>query len=191
MANDEISLRVNETTEFLNAISMFRSFLVQSNDDSYYLKWSIIAAHNSLQALMVLALKGTSNLQVIKWKNKEYRGKSQYEILSDSDQKLDNFLNLFEKIKSMEYMQDETFVDVDGEVTEQIVNLNETRNNFIHYLPCSWSLSADFANQILAASIYVICFLLQSCTFAVKNFNQEELCFIRTQIDLCNSILQR
>lgn len=90
--------RVTEASEAQNALSMLHFFLEHSKTNIYFLKWSIIAAHNGLQCLMVLALGGTSALQVIKWKN-EYNSISQYEILTDANMKLDNFLELYKKYK--------------------------------------------------------------------------------------------
>jgi hypothetical protein len=191
MTNNEMYFRVNEVSESLNAISMFKTFLVQCKENQYYLKWAIIAAHNSLQAFMVLALEGTSSLQIIKWNDKKYRDKTHYEILSDPDKKLDNFLYLFDKIKSSEYMQNGKYIDEDGRVTDLVGDLNEIRNKFIHYLPCSWALSIQLVNQILAAVINVISYLAQNSTEVIRNFNEQELDYINEQLDECSSLINK
>jgi len=189
MSKGEIFLEFNEISEAFDGICKLRSFLELSTDNPYYLKWTIIAAHNSLQAFMVLALQGTSSLQVIKWNEKKYKDKSHYEILSDPDIKLDNFLFLFNKLKSSDYMNNEKYIDEDGRVTDLVSDLNEIRNKFIHYLPCYWSLSIQLVIQTLAAAINVISFLTQRSTEVMKNFNEQELHFISEQIDECISLL--
>lgn len=190
MTKDEMYFRVNEASEFLNAINMLKEFLAQSEKNEYYLKWTVIAAHNALQGLMVIALKGTSSLQVIRWE-KTYYDKSAYEVLTDPNIKLDNFLKLFGKIKSNKYMQNDTFIDESGEVTFSINELNNIRNQFVHYLPCSWSISVLLVYHILADVIKVIAFLIQKCTEVRRNYNEQELCKIDEVIEECNLLLNK
>lgn len=190
MTKDEMYFRVNEASESLNAINMLKEFLAQSEKNEYYLKWTVIAAHNALQGLMVIALKGTSSLQVIRWE-KTYYDKSAYEVLTDPNIKLDNFLKLFGKIKSNKYMQNDTFIDESGEVTFSINELNNIRNQFIHYLPCSWSISVLLVYHILADVIKVIAFLIQKCTEVRRNYNEQELCKIDEVIEECNLLLNK
>jgi len=47
-------------------------FILEVQEDDYNWKWAIIALHNSTQAFMVLALQGTSPLNVIKDPQKSF-----------------------------------------------------------------------------------------------------------------------
>ena len=96
--------RTSDLSEPYNALRMTEYFISQINEDEYSLKWSIISMHNSLQGFMVLALRGTSDLSVLKY-SKKNKGKSTYNILINPDNQLDYFLNLFGKIQKDKYMQ--------------------------------------------------------------------------------------
>ncbi len=181
--------RVNEMLEPLNALMMTEEFLEHSEKDIYYLKWAIIAAHNALQGFMVLALKGTSNLQIIKWKEKEYKHKSAYEVLSDPKQELCCFLELFRRIRTNECMHNAAFKDEFGKITESINDLNETRNQFIHYLPLSWSIGTLGVVNILHDTMEVISFLTSNCIEVQRHYEESQLSDINRAIKICNSIL--
>jgi hypothetical protein len=180
--------RVDEVSEPLNAIMMTKEFLERSGQGLYYLKWTLLAVHNALQGFMVLALKGTSNLSIIKWKDK-YDGKSPYEILSDPEQKLCCFTELFKRIKSKKYMQNTVFKDESGKITHSIKELNRIRNQFIHYIPLGWSIGTQGMVDILADSMLVISFLTGSCIAVKRYYEGQQLSEISLAIETCNSIL--
>lgn len=188
MVGSNMFFRVNEMTESQNAIYMLREFLTQAVQDEYYLKWVIIAAHNALQGLMVLALKGTSSLQVIKLEDAD-QCKSAYDLLADPKKKLDSFMGLFKKIKNKKYMQNDIFFDKSGDVADSIKRLNEIRNQFIHYFPCSWSISTFLVYKILTDALKVIIFLTQECSEVKRNFNDQELLNITLVIKECNLLI--
>lgn len=189
MNKSDAFLRVNEQSEPLNAIMMTKEFLERSEQDIYYLKWAIIAAHNALQGFMVLALKGTSNLQIIKCEE-AYNEKSAYEVLSDPKQKLCYFTELFKRIKSNKYMQNAAFKDESGKITYSIKELNETRNQFIHYLPLQWSIETLFVVNILTDTIKIISFLTNNCIEVQRHYDEQQLSEISGAIKRCNSILR-
>lgn len=164
MKNPEAFLRVNVISEYVNAIGSLRTFMYQSKEDYYHLKWSIIAAHISLQTLMVIALKGTSNLEVIKWDKKKYANKTQYEILSDPKAKLDNFLDLFSKIVRKGYLNNSEISHEVDDITTSIILLNDIRNQFIHFLPAAWSIQVDLLKEALLSTIKVQKVLLKHCS---------------------------
>lgn len=188
MNKSDIFLRVDEVSEPLNAVMMAKEFLERSEQDIYYLKWAIIAAHNALQGFMVLALKGTCNLQIIKWK-KAYNEKSAYEILSDSEQELDFFLGLYKKIKSNKYMQNTAFIDESGKTSYSIKELNKIRNQFIHYLPCNWSLETQLMIDALKDTMKVISFLTRNCIEVQRYYDEYQLSEISGAIQSCNLIM--
>ncbi len=190
MENDPLIVRVNEVSEPLNSIVMAREFLERSGQDPYYFKWTIIAMHNALQGFMVLALMGTSSLSIIRWK-KEYNGKTAYEVLADPDKKLVDFLELFKRIQSKQYMQTNEFRGVTDSINSSIEELNRMRNQFIHYLPLGWSIETQGIAQVLLDSLSVITFLTNDCPEATKYYSDSEMLVIEESVAACNSILIR
>jgi hypothetical protein len=75
--------------------------LPRSAENPHYWKWVIIALHNALQGFMVLALRGTSNLNVLTKKSAEEwmaaytRGDNRFPT-----PRLDSFLELYKKIQT-------------------------------------------------------------------------------------------
>lgn len=188
MNRNDAFFRVNEVSEPLNAIMITKESLERSRNDIYYLKWAILATHNALQGFMVLALKCTNNLQIIKWKE-EYNEKSAYEVLSDPKQKLCCFTELFRKIKSNKYMQNTVFKDESGKITYSIKELNRIRDQFIHYLPLQWSIGIQGMANILADTMLVISFLTRNCIEVQRHYEEQQLSDISRAIETCNSIL--
>ena len=97
---NEIYLSTNELLEAVKALETFLNILRLVKGDKYYWKWAIIALHNSIPGFMVCALRGSSNLAVLTpecakaWTDSDQNGKPYPE------EKLDDFLNLYKKIKS-------------------------------------------------------------------------------------------
>lgn len=59
-------LHADERKEAINSLEKTYQFLLEIHEDVYNWKWVIIALHNnSIQAFMVLALQGTTSLNVI------------------------------------------------------------------------------------------------------------------------------
>lgn len=186
---NNIFFRTDNLSEPYNALRMTEYFISQINEDEYNLKWSIISMHNSLQGFMVLALRGTSDLPVIKY-SKKNKGKSVYDILSNPDNQLDYFLNLFDKIQNDKFMRkyigSKTFICEDD--TKQSVEwLNETRNNFIHYLLSAYSIEIESCIFSLSQSNKVINFLLNESGNFSYQYKANE---VQDMNNLINSINQ-
>jgi hypothetical protein len=143
MKEEEIYLRTDERMEAFKALIKTIQFLDESNLDIYNWKWFIISLHNTLQAFMVVALKGSNSLSVMKpehakkWLN-AYETGNQFPTV-----KLDYFTELFNKIKSNEmslFTHSKVFTSTDY-IDVSVRELNELRNKFIHYMPMGWSLN--------------------------------------------------
>ena len=160
--NKPIWLRTDELTEAVNALDAFVSNLMRVMDDPYYWKWAIIALHNSTQGFMVCALRGTNNLAILtpkaakKWmdayeQHKPYPG-----------EELDDFLNLYKKIKGnymMQYIHSQKFLPK-GQQGGSIKRLNSFRNDFIHFIPAGWSIEVSGFPRICEDVIAIIDFLV-------------------------------
>lgn len=182
--------RTDNLSEPYNALRMTEYFISQINEDEYNLKWSIISMHNSLQGFMVLALRGTSGLSVIKH-SKKNRGKSAYDILINSDNQLDYFLNLFDKIQKDKYMQQyvgsKTFICND-DIKRSVEWLNETRNNFIHYLLSGYSIEIESCIFSLFQSNKVINYLLNESGNFLYQYKANEIQDMNNLINRINQI---
>ena len=129
------------TDSFLETVSALEAFadeLRHLDQDLYRWKWGILALHSALQGMMVLALQGSHGLHVLReedaarWLDAHERG-GPY----PDDLKLDDFLCLYDKIKSdlmLMYDHSEKF-QPQGTQGGSVKRLNSLRNEFIHFTP--------------------------------------------------------
>jgi len=110
---------------------------------------------------MVLALKGTAALNVINNPKKTLDaiyGKREY-----PKESLKVFLNLYADIKSYECMNlniNSKFFAGTNETDEAMERLNQFRNKFIHFIPCSWSIEIDGFPKLCNDVISILEFLI-------------------------------
>ncbi len=126
--------------ETVSALEASSDELARVLRDSYRWKWVILALHSILQGMMALALEGGNNLRVLKPKDAK-RWLDAYESGSPlpADLEMDNFLNLYEKIKSdtiLFYVTSKKFTP-EGTQGKSIKDLNRLRNQFVHFTPCT------------------------------------------------------
>lgn len=159
-----IWLRTSELTEAVEGLDAYVSNLKNAKRDSYYWKWAIITLHNSLQGFMVCALRGTSNLAVLsaesarEWMD-AFENNKPY-----PKEKLDDFLNLYKKIKGnymLQYVDSKKFVPK-AQQGSSVRRLNSLRNDFIHFVPCGWSLEVSGVPHICNDIDAIIDFLVHS-----------------------------
>ena len=129
--------------ETVSALEASSDELARVLRDSYRWKWVILALHSALQGMMALALEGSNGLRVLKPKDAK-RWLDAYESGAPlpADLEMDNFLNLYEKIKNdtiLFYVTSKKFTP-EGTQGKSIKDLNRLRNQFIHFTPCSLSL---------------------------------------------------
>ena len=139
-------LTTDESVEAVSDFEMFSEQLKRVIDDPCRWKWAIIALHSGIQGTMVLALKGSNGLNVLREKDKQrwldwYRGGRSDES-HPRDLKLAGFLDLYKRIKGdkmLIYICSQKFVPK-GTQDRSIKLLNELRNKFIHFSPKIWGL---------------------------------------------------
>ncbi|RQW78034.1 MAG: hypothetical protein EHM14_12990 [Methanothrix sp.] len=154
-------LRTNERNEAIRSLYKTHQFILETHQDIYNWKWVIISLHNSAQAFMVLALKGTAALNVINNPKKTLDaiyGKREY-----PKESLKVFLNLYADIKSYECMNlniNSKFFAGTNETDEAMERLNQFRNKFIHFIPCSWSIEIDGFPKLCNDVISILEFLI-------------------------------
>jgi len=157
----DLWLRTDETEEAISGLEMLAETAPSLIADPYRWKWVIISTHNALQGFMVLALRHGNGLLALKdeiaaqWL-KAYREGGKYPV-----EKLDNFLNLYKKVKSdrmLCYGHSEKFKATPNH-NRSVKKLNELRNEFIHFVPKGWSLELTGLPEICLDCLDVIEFL--------------------------------
>lgn len=161
-----IVLRTDARLEAIKSLERLYKFIFEVKADTYQWKWAIIALHNSAQAFMVLALKGTIDFNVLRQdqKNKwiEYFNSQHQLPMPSKKPRLEYFTELYERTKSNEmnmYVNSKPFIG-DLEDDRSIELLNEFRNNFVHFIPCSWIIYIDGLPRICERVVLFIEFLV-------------------------------
>lgn len=135
-------LRTDEYEEAASAAEAAADFSSTVLDDPYRWKWVLIAVHNTVQGFMVLALRRGNGLLALRDDIAAAWLKAHREGGPFPKEKLDNFLNLYAKIKTdaaAGYVHSKRFTP--GPTHDRSMKkLNEFRNKFIHFVPMGWSL---------------------------------------------------
>lgn len=156
----DLWLRTDETIEAISALEMLAETAPSLTEDNYRWKWVIIIIHNALQGFMVLSLRHGNGLLALKDKIAEqclkaYREGDQYPL-----EKLDNFLNLYKKIKNDRIrMANGRIFKATPAHDRAVKKLNELRNEFIHFVPKGWSLGLTNLPEICLRCLEIIEFL--------------------------------
>jgi len=154
-------LRTDERTEAVNSMEKTYQFISEVHVDPYNWKWVIIALHNSTQAFMVLALKGTASLNVIKEPEKSFEAIQHGKEYPKEF--LLNFMKLYKDIKSKNRMTqniNSKCFSCSKEIDDAMEILNDFRNKFIHFIPCSWSIEVTMLPEICKRVLLVVEFLV-------------------------------
>ena len=135
-------LNTNHWVDAVASLETAQEFCSRVTLDEAYWKWALIAVHSGVQGFMVLALEHGNALLAMKndiaarWL-KAHNAGAPY-----PEEKMDFFLNLYEKVKSdavCRYVESKKFVPGPSH-DYSMKKLNELQNNFIHFLPKVWSV---------------------------------------------------
>jgi hypothetical protein len=157
------------TDGFVETVSSFETVsdeLVKISTDPYRWKWVVLAMHSGLQGMMVLALQGSNGLHVLKNEDAK-RWLDAYEngVSLPTDLQLDQFINLYKKIKSdlmLLYVNSNKF-QPEGTQGNSIKFLNRTRNEYVHFTPKLWVLELNGLPDILLDNLDIAEFLAWHC----------------------------
>ncbi len=153
-------LETDEFEEITNSIELLSSQSSQL-EDKYQWKWVILSMHSTLQGFMVIGLRDSAGLNILKdgiakkWL-RAYRNGDPYPV-----EKLDSFLNLYEKIKSdrmLRFGHSRIYESTEGN-DRSVKMLNTLRNDFIHFVPKGWLLEVTGLPKICLDCIEIIEFL--------------------------------
>ena len=154
-------LRTDEQEEAIRSLEWAELQARTLDTDAYAWKWVLIALHNAMQGFMVLALWNGNGLLALrpsvakKWV-KAYESDGPFPA-----EKLDEFLNLYLKVKdpaNFHTIGAGPF-EPGGTHDQSMSRLNEFRNMFTHFTPKGWSLELAGLPQICLDVLEVMTFL--------------------------------
>jgi hypothetical protein len=149
--------RTDEKKEAFECLKFANKTIDEVAADPYYWKWVIIAVHGALQATMVLALTGSTQLRVLSEKSKKEVAERE-----DGVRKLADFMDLYRMVKrkrDMEIFIHSEVLEPPGGMDEDVAYLHRLRNNFTHFLPSGWSIRIDELPRVLDSCVSIIAFL--------------------------------
>lgn len=161
MPTSEHWLHTDEHEEAVSALKTVAEWSGQIEGDILLWRWLTVALHNTIQGFMVLALRGSDGFLPLKdnvasqWLS-AYREGGDYPV-----EKLDSFLNLYKKVKSKKmlyFIHSKRVVATDTQ-DRSVKKLNAIRNEFIHFLPRSWSLEVSGLPKICLDCLALVEFL--------------------------------
>ena len=135
-------LRTDEHEEAVRSLEWAEQQARAVRDDPYQWKWVLISLHNAVQGFMVLSLWNGNGLLALRDEvAKKWLAARENKKPYPAD-KLDNFLNLYGKVKNIDNFQTIGATSfVPGETHDKsLARLNAFRNEFIHFTPKGWSL---------------------------------------------------
>ena len=154
-------LRTDEQEEAVRSLEWAELQARTLATDAYAWKWVLIALHNAMQGFMVLALWNGNGLLALRPKVAK-KWLEAYESGGPFPaEKLDEFLNLYLKVKDPENFHTiGTGPFVPAGTHDQSMNyLNEFRNMFTHFTPKGWSLELAGLPRICLNTLEVMNFL--------------------------------
>jgi hypothetical protein len=95
----DLWLSTDESVEAVLSLEMVSETLPKVLDNIHYWKWVLIALHNALQGYIVLALKGSGGLNILKECAQRWIAAERREDDVFPERKLDNFLNFIRKLR--------------------------------------------------------------------------------------------
>ena len=135
-------LRTDEAEEAVGALESVARFLHDTEKDPFAWRWVLIGLHIAAQGFMVVALRDSAGLiplrdDVAKEWLAAYRSSKPF-----PKERLDSFRNLYKKVKRKETSEllNATPFRPKKSQDRSITLLCRLRDQFVHFLPMSWSL---------------------------------------------------
>jgi hypothetical protein len=156
--NGEVQwFRTDEKKEAFEALKFANNLVDEVKADPYYWKWVIIAVHGAMQATLVLALTGSTQLRVLSEKSKKEVAEREEGV-----RKLADFMDLYRMVKrkgDMEIFVHSKPLQASNEMDRDVAWVHEMRNNFMHFLPSGWSIPIEPLPLALGNCVSIISFL--------------------------------
>ncbi|OAI24366.1 hypothetical protein [Methylomonas koyamae] len=179
-------LSTSALSEAVSSLKLVIENLALVENDVYRWKWIVIALHNSMQNIMVSALKQGNGFHSMR-KDSYKRWIEAYNNNQTLPPiKLANFLELYKRIKKkciMECYIDSRAYTPKQENTESVKKLDTIRNRFIHFELDVWSLEVAGMPKLCLHCMDVIRFLVfESGNILISDETQ--------RVNLQNTVLQ-
>ena len=161
-------LRTNEHEEAVRCLEWAELQARLIPDDPYNWKWVLISLHSAVQGFMVLALWNGNGL--LSFTDKAAKNWLKKYTAGDScliaDCKLDNFPNLYAKIKDQTNFHTVGAKAFHAEPShdESMKRFNRFRNEFVHFTPKGWSLELAGLPRICMDALNIVEFLVCEST---------------------------
>ncbi len=167
-SNGKTCLETDQFQETVLALQLTSEQLsnLATTGNLHFWTWVIVCLHSALQGFMVLALRGTNNINVLtedcakEWLAAYERGEGHY-----PEQKLEKFLNLYKRVKSerMNMYVNSQSLKPSGTQGRSVKKLNAFRNDIIHFVPKGWVIEVSGLPQIVDDCLNIIWFLAFEC----------------------------
>jgi hypothetical protein len=158
-----ISLQTDELREAIHGLRKLAATLPLVLENPYEWKWVLIIAHNTLQAYMVCAVKGSAGLGALTEKSAAKWLEAYEKDLPYPEERLDFFLELYKKIKGKEmhqYYHSKPFIST-PEQDVSVDKLNRRRNTFTHFTPTGLIMGVDDLPAVIHDVLEIIRFLVK------------------------------
>ena len=195
--DDNLFIEFDTEKEIENSLKKLDETLTLASTDTYQWKWAIIILHNCIQNCMILSLRATNDANIIKYhKNKFPKSFKDYinnlEIIEQA--KIIDYLELYDRIKNEKYMK--SFIGSKHFIPEEKHNysmneINEIRNNFIHFKPQTWLIEIELITDIFKSVVEIINFLIFESGNCIYRFNENQIDKIKLYITNINRNLNR
>jgi hypothetical protein len=167
--------RTNEKKETFESLKFANKLIDEVDADLYSWKWVILGVHNAMQATMVLALTGSTQMRVL-----SERSAMEVAERGNGVRKLADFMDLYRWVKRkkhMVFLMHSKPLQPSSQMNEDVAYVHKLRNNFNHFLPSGWSIRIDELPGVLASCMGVISFLAfeSGNVFWIENPTAEEL----------------
>lgn len=157
----EISFETDEFNEAVSVLELATEYSLKVSNDVYNWKWVVLFLHSALQNFMILALRDSAGLNILKNKVARKWLEAYEENKPFPREILDTFPNLYNKIKSdsmVRYDSSRPFLPT-GDQDESVIQLNWFRNQFTHFIPRLWLVEVDGLPKICIECLDIIQFL--------------------------------
>ena len=146
--NEVLWFGTDEIEELIDAVEHSAELSDQIKKSPRRWKWLILSLHQALQGACVCALRGTdtagisvltkqSAKEMWQWLNVDSR---QDQRQSPPEEHLASMLELYTRVKKLCYLQAPHSLSSTQQMNNDIKKLNQLRNEFIHFVPKSFSL---------------------------------------------------
>lgn len=166
MANNfELSnyvLEYNEERDARSSLELLAEHLPRVITVPHFWKWVILSLHSSFQGFMVLSLRGTNALAVLRKASAEHWFEAYEEGRAPTEpMELDSFMRLYSKIKSdaMGMWNNSEPFSPNSTQDESVRKLNYFRNDFVHFVPVEALLDMRVWANIVLDVVPIIEFL--------------------------------